>query len=231
MLTKSSPRVRSRALEPKPAAPIKRPRTGGKTIFAPRKSSTKPQGKVPKRLTFDLDDYSESPSEEDPEEEDDDAYIPSFGLGPTISRTSTNAPSSSSSSISSISRKRKRGGVSQGQRNQTATSTPSTITTSASSPNPNSTSYKVVTERSGKLAYECLLCPNFRTKAVGDMMRHLESLIHQDRSYACDVAGCESLFTRKDALVRHKKLLHDPSRASKKAKRKTEWWAPRNNYI
>lgn len=197
--------------------------TGGKTIFVSRKSSTKPQHKAPKQLTFDLDDHSESPSEEDNEEEDDDAYIPSFGLGPTFSRISTNTPSSSSSSVSSISRKRKRGGVSQGQRNQTATAAPSTITTSTPSPNSNSTSYKVVTERSGKLAYECLLCPNFRTKAVGDMTRHLESLIHQDRSYACDVAGCESLFTRKDALVRHKKLLHDPSRSNKKkTKRKTE---------
>ena len=214
--TKSSARVRSREPQPKPAAPTKRPTTGGKTIFVPRKTL-----KQPKRLAFDLDDYSESPSEED-----DDVYIPSFGLGTAISRTSTNTPSSSCSSVSSITRKRKRGGVRRGQRDQTATASPSSTTTSTSSvsaPNSSSTSYKVVTEHSGKVAYECLLCPNFRTKAVGDMMRHLESLIHQDRSYACDVAGCESLFTRKDALVRHKKLVHDPSKTNKKkAKRKIE---------
>ena len=223
--TKSSAGVRSRVPQPKPATPTKRPTIGGKTIFAPRTTSQKPQRQALKRLTFDLDNYSESQSEDD-EEEDDDAYVPSFGLDPTISRTSTNTPSSSSSSVSSVSRKRKRGGVRQGQRDQTATTTPSSITTSTSSvcaPNSSSTSYKVVTEHSGKVAYECLLCPNFRTKAVGDMMRHLESLIHQDRSYACDVAGCESLFTRKDALVRHKKLVHDPSKTNKKkAKRKIE---------
>jgi len=196
---------------------------GDKTIV-PRKTSKKPQRKAPKRVAFDYDDYSESPSEDDDDEEDDDAYIPSFGLDPTISRTSMNTPFSASSTTSSSSRKRKRG-VSQGQRNQVTPAAPSSVSTgtSTSPPTSNSTSYKLVTERSGKVLYECLLCPNFRTKAVGDMTRHLESLIHQDRSYACDVAGCEGLFTRKDALVRHKKLVHDPSKTyKKKAKRKME---------
>ena len=198
---------------------------GGKTAFAPRKTSKTPQRKAPKRLAFDFDDYSESPSEGDGDEEDDDAYIPSFGLGPAISRTSTNTPFSASSTISSSSRKRKRGGVNQGQPSQITTAAPSFVSTSTSAgiSTSNSTSYKVVTEHSGRVLYECLLCPNFRTKAVGDMTRHLESLIHQDRSYACDVAGCEGLFTRKDALVRHKKLVHDPSKTyRKKAKRKME---------
>ncbi|KIM39346.1 hypothetical protein M413DRAFT_12280 [Hebeloma cylindrosporum] len=227
MSAKSSTPIRSRLPEPKPVAPPKRPMTGGKTTFVPRKSSKKPERKAPKRLTFDLDDYLESPSEEDDEEGDDDAYVPSFGLDHTISRASTNTPSPSSSSASSASRKRKRGGASQGQHDRPVTASPSTITASSSSvcgPNSNSTSYTVVTERSGKVVYECSLCPNFRTKAVGDMMRHLESLVHQDRSYACNFAGCESLFTRKDALVRHKKLVHDPSRMNKKrkAKRKAE---------
>jgi len=50
--------------------------------------------------------------------------------------------------------------------------------------------------------FQCRLCPQFRSTAIGDMGRHLESLIHSPPSYVCD-PGCGKAFTRKDALVRH----------------------------
>ncbi|CAA7267538.1 unnamed protein product [Cyclocybe aegerita] len=63
-----------------------------------------------------------------------------------------------------------------------------------------------VRDKSGKIIYQCRDCVGFSTRALGDMGRHLESKAHKPPSHCCQL--CPSVFTRKDALVRHEKRKH-----------------------
>ncbi|KAJ3502459.1 hypothetical protein NLJ89_g8882 [Agrocybe chaxingu] len=63
-----------------------------------------------------------------------------------------------------------------------------------------------IRDKSGKIIYQCRDCAGFRTRALGDMGRHLESKAHKPPSHCCQL--CPSVFTRKDALVRHEKRKH-----------------------
>jgi hypothetical protein len=59
-----------------------------------------------------------------------------------------------------------------------------------------------------KFQFRCTLCFQKDQLHVcnreGDMMRHLQSLQHQPKSFYCRNSGCSGAFTREDALKRHK---------------------------
>ena len=54
--------------------------------------------------------------------------------------------------------------------------------------------------------YRCLKCGH-HTRSRGDMKRHLESMLHQPKTYMC-LPECHSTFTRKDSLKRHIESKH-----------------------
>jgi len=66
--------------------------------------------------------------------------------------------------------------------------------------------YSVCTDAEGRI-YQCHLCPNIRTRKIGDMRRHLQSRCHQPPSFSC-IPECGKTFTRPDALRRHLKTSH-----------------------
>ena len=67
--------------------------------------------------------------------------------------------------------------------------------------------YFTGTDEDGRRIYQCPTCPKIRTRNLGDMRRHLDSLCHQDPGYRC-VPKCSKAFTRLDALVRHIRTVH-----------------------
>ncbi|KAF5310832.1 hypothetical protein D9619_007832 [Psilocybe cf. subviscida] len=58
--------------------------------------------------------------------------------------------------------------------------------------------------KDGGFKYTCRKCPDFSTRATGDMRRHMESLAHKPKKdHICKYPKCGGSFTRKDALKRH----------------------------